>query len=90
MGLAVGTALRRLGLSGLDPEVVGLGGMFPMCTGTSLLPSLTDEVRRHAPNAQVGVLGTEPVVGAVIAALRRTGNDSQTLVDDVRRSWGES
>jgi N-acetylglucosamine kinase-like BadF-type ATPase len=42
MGLAVGTALRRLGLDELEPEVVGLGGMFPMCADTSLLPSLIE------------------------------------------------
>jgi N-acetylglucosamine kinase-like BadF-type ATPase len=87
MGLAVGTALRRLGLAGLDVEVVGLGGMFPMCDGTRLFPALDEEVRRHAPPATVRVLGTEPVVGAVIAALRRSGNDSETLVADVRESW---
>ena len=38
MGLAVGTALRRLGLGEMQPEVVGLGGMFPMCEGTRLVP----------------------------------------------------
>jgi N-acetylglucosamine kinase-like BadF-type ATPase len=90
MGLAVGTALRRLGLGDMAPEVVGLGGMFPMCEGTRLLPAMEAEVRRHAPGADVHVLGTEPVVGAVVAALRRTGAAGETLVDDVRRSWAAS
>ena len=89
MGLAVGTALRRLGLSAMAPEVVGLGGMFPMCDGTRLLPAMELEVRRHAPDAVVRMLGTEPVVGAVVAALRRTGVESESLADDVRRSWAD-
>jgi N-acetylglucosamine kinase-like BadF-type ATPase len=90
MGLAVGTALRRLGLGGVEPEVVGLGGMFPMCEGTRLLAAMEAEVHRHAPGARVCVLGTEPVVGAVVAALRRTGNDRDGLVDGVRQSYSRS
>ncbi|MFL6239727.1 MAG: N-acetylglucosamine kinase [Actinomycetes bacterium] len=85
MGLAVGIALRRLGIAADAPEVVGLGGMFPMCEGTSLFPSFEAEVRRHAPSASVRVLGTEPVVGAVVAALRRVGAD--VSVDVVRETW---
>jgi N-acetylglucosamine kinase-like BadF-type ATPase len=85
MGLAVGTALRRLGIADIAPEVVGLGGMFPMCEGTQLFPSFSEEVRRHAPDADVHVLGTEPVVGAVVAALRRTGAEVDVSV--VRESW---
>jgi N-acetylglucosamine kinase-like BadF-type ATPase len=85
MGLAVGTALRRLGIADMQPEVVGLGGMFPMCDGTRLLAAMAEEVERHAPGADVRVLGTEPVVGALVAALRRTGSD--VGVDVVRASW---
>jgi N-acetylglucosamine kinase-like BadF-type ATPase len=87
MGLAVGTALRRLGIGELSQEVVGLGGMFPMCEGTRLVPALADEVRRHAKLATVKVLGVEPVVGAVVAALRHAGHDHVGLVADVRASW---
>jgi N-acetylglucosamine kinase-like BadF-type ATPase len=85
MGLAVGTALRRLGIAESKPEVVGLGGMFPMCEGTRLLDALAEEVQRHAPAAIVRVLGTEPVVGAVVAALRRAHGAADVSV--VRESW---
>lgn len=87
MGLAVGTALRRLGLADASPEVVALGGMFPMCDGTSLLPALEREVHEHAPTALVRLLGVEPVVGAVVAALRRAGQDRPDLVADLRDQW---
>jgi hypothetical protein len=58
-----------------------------MCEGTRLFAALEEEVHRQVPLASVRVLGTEPVVGAVVAAARRAGNDSISLVDDVRTSW---
>jgi len=87
LGLAVGTALRRLDLAAMAPEVVGLGGMFPMTDGTSLLPALEREVHEHAPTAIVRVLGVEPVVGAVVAGVRRVGYDRPDLVADLRDQW---
>jgi N-acetylglucosamine kinase-like BadF-type ATPase len=85
LGLAVATALHRLNVADASPEVVGLGGMFPMCDGTRLLPAMEEEVRRHAPTATVRVLGVEPVVGAVVAALRHAGCEPD--VAQLRAQW---
>jgi N-acetylglucosamine kinase-like BadF-type ATPase len=86
LGLAVTTALCRLGLVDA-PDVIGLGGMFPMCASTSFLPSLEREVHRQIPTARVRVLGVEPVVGAVAAALRHAGQDVD--VANLRLQWVE-
>jgi N-acetylglucosamine kinase-like BadF-type ATPase len=88
LGLAVGTALRRLELHDRAPEVVGLGGMFPMCDGTGLFAAMQAEVQVHAPGASVSVLGTEPVVGAVVAALRHAGHEPDVAA--LRTQWVES
>jgi N-acetylglucosamine kinase-like BadF-type ATPase len=86
LGLAVTTALCRLDLVDA-PDVIGLGGMFPMCASTSFLPSLEREVHRQIPTARVRVLGVEPVVGAVAGALRHAGQDVD--VANLRHQWVE-
>lgn len=94
MGLSVGVALRRLGLERGEPEVVAMGGMVRMAAGAGgkpagavLLASLDDELRRIAPRAVLRILDTEPVVGALVAALRRAGVSARP--DDVKRRWEE-
>jgi hypothetical protein len=62
--------------------------MFPMCDGTGLFAAMETEVHVHAPEASVSVLGVEPVVGAVVAALRRAGHDPD--VADLRAQWTAS
>ena len=89
MGAAVGTALRRLDLADVDPEVVAFGGLFAMDASGHLLVGLLDALSRYVETPEVTVLDVEPVVGAAVAALRRIGNNRTDLADVVRRSWRE-
>ncbi|MFA5889792.1 MAG: BadF/BadG/BcrA/BcrD ATPase family protein [Actinomycetota bacterium] len=94
MGLSAGIALRRLGLDRGAPEVVAMGGMVRMAAGvggmpvgSALLTSLDDELHRIVPRAVLRILDTEPVVGALVAALRAAGVPVRP--DDLRNRWGE-
>lgn len=86
-GLAVGTALRRVGLAGASPETVALGGLVRMAAGGVLLDALRDALLEQAPTAVLRVLDTEPVVGAVVSALRTAGADAPGLAARVRQEW---
>jgi N-acetylglucosamine kinase-like BadF-type ATPase len=78
MGLAVGLALRGAGLAQEQPPVVLIGGLVAQSLalpGPVLLDALALEVARHVPGARIRPTDAPPVLGALAAALRRTGVD---------------
>jgi hypothetical protein len=61
-------ALRRLGLTQDDPDVVLGGGLLR--AGLSLLDdAVRAGIRRHAPGAAVLIVDCEPILGAGLIAL---------------------
>lgn len=61
-------ALVRLELSGADPDVV-LGGRLLRSVSTSVIEAITEGVREVAPEANVVVSPSEPIVGAALIGL---------------------
>jgi N-acetylglucosamine kinase-like BadF-type ATPase len=68
-------ALRRLGLTGADPDVI-LGGGVVMALPQHLLAGIAREVRDLAPNAHVSVAPSEPIVGAALLGLDALAADA--------------
>jgi N-acetylglucosamine kinase-like BadF-type ATPase len=65
-------AIRRLGLSEDDPDVVLGGGLLR--AGLSLLDdAVRAGIRRHAPGAAVLIVECEPILGAGLIALGEAG-----------------
>ena len=71
-----GAVIRRLGVSGGDPDVVLGGGLL-----RAGLPLLDDAVRagieREAPRAAVVFAGSAPIVGAGLLALTEAGGSPE-------------
>ena len=74
-----GAAIRRLGMSGGDPDVVLGGGLL-----RAGLPLLDDAVRagieREAPRAAVVFAASAPIVGAGLLALTEAGASPEAAV----------
>jgi N-acetylglucosamine kinase-like BadF-type ATPase len=71
-------ALRRLDLTGADPEVV-LGGSLLRAVPSSLVETIASEVQRVAPDARVVVSPSEPIVGAALLALDAVPADASAI-----------
>jgi hypothetical protein len=63
-----GAAIRRLDLTGADPDVV-LGGRLLRSLPPSGVETITREVQEVAPDARVLVSPSEPIVGAALLGL---------------------
>jgi N-acetylglucosamine kinase-like BadF-type ATPase len=66
------SAIRRLRMTRLDPDVV-LGGGVMRSRHARLLERVADEVREAAPAARVTVFDDPPVIGAALLALDELG-----------------
>ncbi len=69
-------ALRRLGLTGADPDVV-LGGRILRTSQPSVIAAISGGVRAVAPKARVVVSASEPIVGAALLGLDELGADAE-------------
>jgi N-acetylglucosamine kinase-like BadF-type ATPase len=67
-------AIRRLELTGADPDVV-LGGGLLRALRPSVVATITTGVQAAAPAARVSVSPSEPIVGAALLALDAVGAD---------------
>ena len=67
-------ALRRLQLTGDDPDVV-LGGSLLRAVSPSAVKTIARGVHRVAPKARVVVSPSEPIVGAALLGLDALGAD---------------
>jgi N-acetylglucosamine kinase-like BadF-type ATPase len=67
-------ALRRLELSGADPDVV-LGGSLLKAVPPSVIETIARKVQVLAPDAHVLVSPSEPIVGAALLALDAVAAD---------------
>jgi N-acetylglucosamine kinase-like BadF-type ATPase len=67
-------AIGELGLKGEDPDVV-LGGGVLRFGPSELIEGVTEGVLAVAPNANVSVVTSPPVVGAALLALDQVGAD---------------
>jgi N-acetylglucosamine kinase-like BadF-type ATPase len=67
-------AVRRLELTGADPDVV-LGGSLLRAVPPSVIETIAREVKRLAPDARILVAPSEPIVGAALLALDAVGAD---------------
>jgi N-acetylglucosamine kinase-like BadF-type ATPase len=70
-----GAALRRLELTGTDPDVV-LGGRLLRSVSASLVDAIAAGVREVAPGANVVVSPSEPIVGAALLGLDAIASDA--------------
>jgi hypothetical protein len=70
-----GAALRRLDLTGADPDVV-LGGRLLRAVSPSVVATIAGGVQELAPNARVLVAPSEPIIGAALLGLDALGVDS--------------
>jgi N-acetylglucosamine kinase-like BadF-type ATPase len=68
-------AIRRLGLTGADPDVI-LGGRLLMSIGPGVVEKITRQVQEVAPAAHVLVSPSEPIVGAALLALDAVAADA--------------
>jgi N-acetylglucosamine kinase-like BadF-type ATPase len=68
-------ALRRLELTGSDPDVV-LGGRLLRSVSPTVVQAITDGVTEVAPKARVLVAPSEPIVGAALLGLDALGVDA--------------
>lgn len=66
--------LRRLELTGADPDVV-LGGSLLRAVSPDVVETITRGVRKTAPDAHVLVSPSEPIVGAALLGLDALGAD---------------
>ena len=69
-----GAALRRLELTGADPDVV-LGGGVLRAVSPDVVEAIARGVEQVAPDARVVVAHSEPIVGAVLLGLDAIGAD---------------
>jgi N-acetylglucosamine kinase-like BadF-type ATPase len=67
-------ALRRLGLTGMDPDVV-LGGGVLRAVSPVVIETIAQGVTQVAPEARVVVARSEPIVGAALLGLDAIGAD---------------
>jgi N-acetylglucosamine kinase-like BadF-type ATPase len=67
-------ALRRLELTGMDPDVV-LGGGVLRAVSSSVIERIARGVEQVAPDARVVVARSEPIVGAALLGLDVAGAD---------------
>jgi hypothetical protein len=67
-------ALRRLELTGADPDVV-LGGGVLRAVPPGVVEAIAQGVERVAPDARVIVARSEPIVGAALLGLDAIGAD---------------
>ena len=67
-----GAAIRRLGLAGLDVDVICGGGLFRR-DAPAFLQRIRSELAALAPAARVTRLTAPPVVGAALLGLDRRG-----------------
>jgi N-acetylglucosamine kinase-like BadF-type ATPase len=70
-----GAALRRLELTGSDPDVV-LGGRVLRAVPASVVETIARGVQEVAPDARVLVAPSEPIVGAALLALDAVAADA--------------
>jgi N-acetylglucosamine kinase-like BadF-type ATPase len=63
-----GAAVRRLELTGADPDVI-LGGRLLRSVSPSVVEAITREIQEVAPAARVLVSQSEPIVGAALLGL---------------------
>jgi len=68
-------ALRRLDLTGSDPDVV-LGGRLLRAVSPEVIETIARAVRELAPAASVLVAPSEPIIGAALLGLDAVGADS--------------
>jgi N-acetylglucosamine kinase-like BadF-type ATPase len=68
-------ALRRLDLTGADPDVV-LGGRLLRTVSPAVIELITRGVHELAPSASVVVSPSEPIVGAALLGLDALGADA--------------
>jgi hypothetical protein len=68
-------AIRRLDLTGADPEVI-LGGRLLRSVSASVVETIRREVREVAPDARVLVSPSEPIVGAALLGLDALAADA--------------
>ena len=71
-------AIRRLELTGADPDVV-LGGRLLTAVSLSVVETIAQEVQQVAPDARVLVSPSEPIVGAALLGLDELGADATAL-----------
>lgn len=71
-------AIRRLELTGADPDVV-LGGRLLTAVSLSVVETIAQEVQQVAPAARVLVSPSEPIVGAALLGLDELGADATAL-----------
>jgi N-acetylglucosamine kinase-like BadF-type ATPase len=69
-----GAAVRRLELTGGDPDVV-LGGRVLRAVSPSVVEAIARGVAQVAPGARVAVARSEPIVGAALLGLDAIGAD---------------
>lgn len=89
MGLAARVAIARAGLDALPRiPVVLAGALLQGDPGRLLAPLVTAGVTGAYPQAEVTVLDTEPVLGAVVGALELAGvTVDDEVVATLRASW---
>jgi N-acetylglucosamine kinase-like BadF-type ATPase len=68
-------ALRRLELSGTDPDIV-LGGSLLRAISPAVVETIARGLHREAPRARVVVSPSEPIVGAALLGLDAVGADA--------------
>jgi N-acetylglucosamine kinase-like BadF-type ATPase len=73
-----GAAIRRLELTGADPDVV-LGGSLLRAVSAGVVETIAREVQRVAPAARVVVAPSEPIVGAALLALDAVAADASAV-----------
>jgi N-acetylglucosamine kinase-like BadF-type ATPase len=73
-----GAAIRRLELTGADPDVV-LGGSLLRAVSTDVVEAIARGIHELAPAARVVVSPSEPIVGAALLALDAVGADVSAL-----------
>ncbi len=67
-----GAAIRRLGLTGADPDVV-LGGRLLRAVSPGVVETITRGIQELAPDARVLMASSEPIVGAALLGLDALG-----------------
>jgi N-acetylglucosamine kinase-like BadF-type ATPase len=72
-------SIRRLELTGADPDVV-LGGGVLRALSPSVVETIAREIRQLAPNAGVRVAASEPIVGAALLGLDALAADPSATV----------
>jgi N-acetylglucosamine kinase-like BadF-type ATPase len=71
-------AIRRLELTGADPDVV-LGGSLLRAVPPSLIETIARGVQRLAPDARILVSPSEPIVGAALLGLDAVAADAGAI-----------